>query len=105
MIQKASEEVTKGGITFPILKTSYMEENTQKDEETCVSGPRQHSHAYGTCLCVTMHMMRCLTHASMHLAPRNSLTCVWRMALGVWRMFLADQYVVLWLFGAENPIF
>jgi hypothetical protein len=27
---------TKGGILFPSPKTSYMEVNTQKDEETCI---------------------------------------------------------------------
>jgi len=32
-IQEASEDITKGGILFPSPKTSYMEANTQKDEE------------------------------------------------------------------------
>jgi hypothetical protein len=33
-IQEASEDITRGGIMFLSLKTSYMEGNTQKDDET-----------------------------------------------------------------------
>jgi len=33
MIQKASEDVTEGGIMFPSFKTSYIEENTKTGEK------------------------------------------------------------------------
>jgi len=33
-VQDASEDIRDGCIMFPSLKTSYMEGNTQKDEET-----------------------------------------------------------------------
>jgi len=33
-IQEASEDIAKGGILFPSPKISYMEANTEKDEET-----------------------------------------------------------------------
>ena len=32
-IQQASEDITEGGIAFPISKTSYIEENTKRGEE------------------------------------------------------------------------
>ena len=35
-VQEASKDITKGGIMFPSPKTSYMEANTQKDDETCI---------------------------------------------------------------------
>jgi len=37
-IQEASEDITKGGIILLSSKTTYMEGNTQKDEETCDYG-------------------------------------------------------------------
>jgi hypothetical protein len=33
-IKKASKDLIEGESMFPCLKTSYMEENTQKDEKT-----------------------------------------------------------------------
>jgi len=36
-IQEVLEDLTEGGILFSGPKTSYMEANTQKDEETCIS--------------------------------------------------------------------
>jgi hypothetical protein len=50
-IQEASKDIKKGGILFPSPKTSYMKENTKKDEETNVYAhenilvPPEHSHA------------------------------------------------------------
>jgi hypothetical protein len=35
-IKKASKDIIKGGILFPSPKISYMEANTQKDDETCI---------------------------------------------------------------------
>jgi len=34
-IQEASKDIAKRGILFTSSKTSYIEANTQKDEETC----------------------------------------------------------------------
>jgi len=36
-IQEASKDIREGGILFPCPKTSYIEANTQKDEETGIS--------------------------------------------------------------------
>jgi len=80
---------------FPGPKTSYMEANTQKDEEIGVLGPRQHSHAPGTHFREPEHMIRHLVHECRCLAPRNSLTCTWRMVLGAWCLFLVGQGAVL----------
>jgi hypothetical protein len=74
-IQEASKDVTKGEIMFPISKTSYMEANTQKEEEIGVMEPNQHSHVLDTKLCVNRHMRRRLTHASRCLAPETPHTC------------------------------
>jgi len=59
-IKEASEDFTKGGILIPGPKKTYMEANTQKDEETKKKGlERTHmrlryiSCAYG---------MGCITH-------------------------------------------
>jgi len=100
-IQEASEDVTKGGIIFPSSKISYMEANTQKEEEIGVLGTRQHSHALDTHLCAPRH----LTHGCKRLAPETSLTCVCRMVLGTWRLFLVGQGVVLWIFGGKACYF
>jgi len=35
-IQNASKDIKKGGNLFPSSKTSYIEENTQKDKQTSV---------------------------------------------------------------------
>ena len=35
-IQEALEDITEEEIMFPCPKTSYMEANTQKGEETCI---------------------------------------------------------------------
>jgi len=54
-IQEVSEDITKGEIMFPSPKTSYMEANNQKDEETCpkfqhgiracrIQGPHTYTH-------------------------------------------------------------
>jgi hypothetical protein len=41
-IQEASADIIKGGIMFPNPKTSYIEANTQKDEETNVKRRKIH---------------------------------------------------------------
>jgi len=38
-IQEVLEDITEGEIMFSDPKTSYMEANTQKDEETCIYAP------------------------------------------------------------------
>ena len=44
-IQEASEDITKGGILLPSSKTTYIEANTEKGDETGVSGPVKLNHA------------------------------------------------------------
>jgi len=41
-IQEISKDITKGRIMFPSPKTSYIEANTQKDEETGVTRRKIH---------------------------------------------------------------
>jgi len=40
-IQEASEDITEGKIMFSCPKASYMEANTQKDEETKIYAPKR----------------------------------------------------------------
>jgi len=66
--QRFNRPQKTGGMLFPSSKTSYMETNTQKDEEMGISRPRQHSHVPSTHFCAPEHMMKRLT-------PENLLTC------------------------------
>jgi len=104
-IQQASEDVTKGRTMFPSFKTSYMEANTQKDEEIGVLGTTWYSHKPDTQLCEPRHMSRRLAHGCRRMEPETSLTCACRMVLGAWHLFLASQGVILWLFGGKGLVF
>jgi len=44
-IQAASEYFAKEEIMFPSSKTTYIEANTKKDEETCIFAPGTQSEA------------------------------------------------------------
>jgi len=84
-IQEASEDVTEGGIMFPSSRTSYMEVNTQKGEETYIFStwrthmpPSVHNGGPGA----EEITLGCRSHESMCLAPESSLTCAWSMVLG-----------------------
>ena len=64
-IHEASYEITEGGILFPCLKTSYMEPNTQKDEET-FRDMTTHSGAleHGPCA------------SSIDMLPEHAFSCI-----------------------------
>jgi len=67
-------------------KTSYMEANIQKDEETNISAVRN-THMRLTHDLGSSHM-RLWNLASTHISP---LTCVERMVMGAFRICLAGQ--------------
>jgi len=61
-IQEVSKDIIEGEIVFSSLKTSYMEANIQKDEETKIYAP-EHTHRrpkHGPCA-LSMHFLH--THA------------------------------------------
>jgi hypothetical protein len=97
-IQEALEDITEGGILIPSSKTSYMEENIQKEEEIGVMGPKQHSHA-------PRHMLRRLAQKITHICACRMVRGACHMILGFFRLFLAGQGVVLCVFVAKCPIF
>lgn len=74
-IKEALEDTAEGGILLPNSKTSYIEVNIQKDKETGVLAPRQHSHACGTHFCAPKPMLMLLMHGSRRLEPVPPLTC------------------------------
>nr|ABE87605.1 hypothetical protein MtrDRAFT_AC153123g6v2 [Medicago truncatula] len=74
-IQEALENITKGGISLPNSKTSYIEANIEKDKGTTVSAPRQHSYACGTQFRAPRPMLTRLMHGSRRLEPVTPLTC------------------------------
>jgi len=89
-IPEASKDITKVGILFPSSKTSYMEENTQKDEETG-------GYAQEITLVLPGNVVICLGHWSCTLGMKFLLLLPMHVGSGSELFFP--------LFSGTSPVF